>query len=341
MATITFHLAQFPTLSQLHEPANPYPDVNADMDCVPTSIAAALTWFTGTKYYGDEVIDQVYGSGYTGGTAASAYTSYCAARGVTLYPVNGTPPELVTALHTYVRENRPCLVTVPGQWNNPATSGAHPGDVTHVMVVCGEGAGVIQVMNPWTGAFEVYTDSWFQLKLCYGQIWPMEGNVIPTGWHDDGKTLTAPNAVAVVGSFRDWVLAHPWNPADWPMAAERTVTQVTTTTTAYGAGKRQDFKFSALGYSVARNETFLVELGAELAHAQQQLATASSDNATLQSQLAQATAQIKALQATQGSGSIPGAAESVAAMKAIQTAFAAINAPKPSVTAPLPVAQPN
>ncbi len=79
---------------------------------------------------------------------------------------------------------------------------------------------------------------------------------------------------------------------------------------------------------------------AQVAALQAQLKTASADNATLQSQLATANSQIKALQATQGSGSIPGAAEAVAALKAIQVAITAINAPRPNVTAPLP-AQPN
>lgn len=203
MSGIDFSLPNFPLLNQNHEPSNPYPNVNADMDCVPTSIAAALWWFTGTEYYGDQVIDQVYGSGYTGGTAASAYTAYCAARGVTLSPVSGTPAELVTAIHTYLHEQCPVLVTVPGQWNNPATSGTNPGAVTHVMVVCGDGAGLIQVMNPWTGAFEVYSDSWFQVKLCYGQVWPME-RVMDSNY----QQTAADNLVANGHNVHGWICSN-------------------------------------------------------------------------------------------------------------------------------------
>ena len=222
------------------------------MDRVPTSIAAALTWFTGQHYYGDEVIDQVYGSGYTGGTAGMAYEAYCKARGVSLFPVNGTAAELVPEIHAYLHQNCPVLVTVPGQWNNPATSGAHPGDVTHVMVVCGDGPGLIQVMNPWTGVFETYSDSWFQVKLCYGQIWPMEGkmSVALAGWTDDGTTLKAPNGIAVTSGFREVVMNpqqylgwdHAWNPIDWPLASVRSVASVEPGNPSIGPGTRQDFR---------------------------------------------------------------------------------------------------
>jgi hypothetical protein len=74
---ITFELPDFPCLNQNHEPSNPYPDVNAGMDCVPTSIAAALTWFTGTQYYFDELIDAVYPSGYTESMRIVGLNSSC------------------------------------------------------------------------------------------------------------------------------------------------------------------------------------------------------------------------------------------------------------------------
>lgn len=182
--SITFQLANFPLLNQNSEdPAHEYPDVNAGMDCVPTSIAAALTWFTGQQFYGDQLIDQnpTYGSSYHGGTAAFAYVSQVAASGVRLYPVNGAADALVADLHALVHQNQPCLITIPGQWNSPATSGANPGPVTHVCVVCGDGPGEIRAMNPWGGFMMDVTDSWLVNKLCYGQIWPMEKTVKPTG----------------------------------------------------------------------------------------------------------------------------------------------------------------
>ena len=219
--SIDLHLAGFPTLNQNHEPANPYPDINSGMDCVPTSVAAALTWFTKQQYFGDQIIDAVYGSNYTGGTAASNYVDYCAARGVKLYSVGAKPDTLVWYIHQLIHAEQPILVTVPGQWNNPDISGANPGPVTHVMVVTGDGPGLIEVMNPWNGDFEVYSDAWFALKLCYGQIWPMEGvAMVPEGPFytvEAGKNgvPASGNAVAAaVGLTWPDILAIPGQPAN-------------------------------------------------------------------------------------------------------------------------------
>lgn len=174
---IDFQLANFPQLDQLHDQTTDgYPAENADMDCVPTSIAAALEWLTGRTFDGDGVLDAVpaYGEGYTGGTSASAFVDYCAQQGVKLSSIDGTPAQLVAMLHTLVHQGQPALVTIPGQWNNPATSGANPGPVTHVCCVCGDGPGEIRMMNPWGGFWHDAVDAWLENKLCYGQIWPME-----------------------------------------------------------------------------------------------------------------------------------------------------------------------
>src|SRR5258708_21451598 len=57
------------------------------------------------------------------------------------------------------------------------------------------------------------------IKSDYGQ-WTQGGTMGPTGWHDDGTTLTAPNGVKVVHGFRDYVLAHNWDAANEPVMAE-------------------------------------------------------------------------------------------------------------------------
>jgi hypothetical protein len=277
--SIDFHLTNFPTLSQNHEDTgHQYPDVNAGMDCVPTSIAAALTWFTGTQYYGDEIIDQVgaYGPTYTGGTAAVNFESYCAQRGVSLFPVDGSPAQLVAAIHSQLHLNRPVLVTVPGQWNNPATSGQNPGNVTHVMVVCGDGPGSIEVMNPWTGAFEEYSDSWFEVKVCYGQIWPMEGHMIPDGWTDDGTVLTAPNGMKIDTGMRTYILeTYPRSHGVWPrenvpLAPEHTLAQISSADPSLGGGTRIDFLYWSLGWSRSKNAIGFMQVGTEQALASAQ-----------------------------------------------------------------------
>ena len=295
--SISFHLANFPLLCQLHEdPGHQYPDINADMDCVPTSIAAALTWFTGQQYYGDEIIDSVYGSGYQGGTAAVQYQTYCTARGVKLFPVNGTPAELVTAIHTYLHENSPVLVTVPGHWNDPATSGTNPGAVTHVMVVCGDGPASLQVMNPWTGAFEEYSDSWFHVKLCYGQIWPMEKKM-GVSWSDDGVSLTAPNGVKVTGALRAYIVENQWDDNNWPLAPAEHRTDILDGSGNAVAGTEQVFRGYGLWYKDAYDGIYLSWPGTELLATRAQLAKAQSDLAAEQAEVVKLTAQVQQLQA--------------------------------------------
>jgi hypothetical protein len=273
--SIDFHLANFPQLNQNHEdPGHQYPDVNAGMDCVPTSIAAALTWFTGAQYYGDELIDAVYGSTYTGGTAAANYEDYCAKLGVALFPMDGSPQQLVQAIHSQLHQNRPVLVTVPGHWNDPATSGANPGSVTHVMVVCGDGPGSIQVMNPWNGQFEEYSDNWFAVKLCYGQIWPMEKkNMVPDGWTDDGTVLTASNGVKIATGFRSFILKQPyWYGENVPNGPEHEADPVSIVEPDIGNGTRIDFVYCSLIWSRTQQIVKFAPLPAELAALQAQQA---------------------------------------------------------------------
>ena len=341
--SISFHLSNFPTLNQNHEDtAGLYPNINADMDCVPTSIAAALTWFTGQQYYGDEIIDAVYGSGYTGGTAAVQYVNYCAPRGVKLFPVNGTPDELVTAIHTWVHEGCPVLVTVPGQWNNPATSGANPGAVTHVMVVCGDGPASIQVMNPWTGNFEEYSDAWFHVKLCYGQIWPMEDTaMIPHG--PFYKALGGQNGVPAEGNAIAAALGLTWQdvlsiPGQNPDLGKYDPNG------PYLGGTANDPSYGVWmllpGFPPPADTS---ALQAELAKAQSDLTAEQQEVVNLNVTIGQLKAALAAAQ--QAPGIVPaGANEAISALKAIQTALLAINgvatlAPVGAQTKPLPAVQ--
>ncbi len=43
---------------------------------------------------------------------------------------------------------------------------------------------------------------------------------VPAGWRDDGTMLVAPNGIAVIKGFRQYVLSSNWNPANVPLAAE-------------------------------------------------------------------------------------------------------------------------
>lgn len=96
-------------------------------------------------------------------------------------------------------------------------------------------------------------------------------NNIPSGWHDDGHTLTAPNGHTVTLGFRQFVLdAAGWNPNNQPLNE------------AYGTDKagstRQDFRDSALMYTPGRDVWShpygpdVIDLRSQLDAARQQVA---------------------------------------------------------------------
>ena len=96
--------------------------------------------------------------------------------------------------------------------------------------------------------------------------------MIPTGWKDDGQTLTAPNGVAVRLGFRDYVLSHGWDAGNYPLAPEQGVSLLEASNPSLGGGSQQLFRMSMLAYTVARG-VFLEWTGQELAFVRGQLAT--------------------------------------------------------------------
>lgn len=133
------------------------------------------------------------------------------------------------------------------------------------------------------------------IKSDFGQ-WFVGGNMIPQGWTDDGATLTAPNGVHVVKGFRDWVLSHNWDPANYPLAAEFGTSLLESSNPSLGGGSQQLFRWSMLGYTTQRG-VFQEWLGVELAYCRQQVqqkaAQVQQDAATIQTlkdELAKATA---------------------------------------------------
>jgi hypothetical protein len=122
---------------------------------------------------------------------------------------------------------------------------------------------------------------------------------IPTGWRDDGTTLTAPNGIGVVKGFRDWVLSHAWDANNTPLAVERAITSgsIEPGNASIGPGSRQDFRLGSLGWTT-KTGVYVIAVGQDLvALAQQnaallaQVATANSQIGSLQQQLAQQTTQ--------------------------------------------------
>jgi GH25 family lysozyme M1 (1,4-beta-N-acetylmuramidase) len=172
--------------------------------------------------------------------------------------------------------------------------------------------------HPWTSyEFLQYTDK--------GSVPGISGNVdvnvfiegsnnmgIPAGWHDDGATLLAPNGVAVVKGFREWVLTHPWDSTDLPLAVERTLPSIEPGNPSIGAGSRQDFRMTSLGWTPSRGvykiwvgqdilalEAQVAQLQAELKAPPVDVAALKADVAAIQALLTPLEAQVQPLQAAE------------------------------------------
>jgi hypothetical protein len=108
---------------------------------------------------------------------------------------------------------------------------------------------------------------------------------VPTDWKDDGTTLTAPNGVLVTLGFRGYVLGHDWDANDWPLAAERHTDSIEPGDPSAGAGQRQDFRMTSLGWNSAHG-VYRVWVGRDLAALETQLADRDKRIADLEAKLA-------------------------------------------------------
>ena len=299
-------LSGFPLVNQNREPTmDGHPDENAPNNCVAADVAAILEYFTGKPYDGDEIKDAVYGQGYTGPMDPAHFVAYMAEQGVQWKETTGEASALILAAHAYIADGKPVLLQIPSAWNDepPPTSGS-----THAVVAVKEDAGSLTCMNPWGGFWHYGSDSYWTERVRYGSIWFAEVVTVgvPQGWRDDGKTLVAPNGVAVTLGFRDYILGHAWSAADVPQAVEYGAPEVSLGG-HFGAGTRQDFTFTSLIYTQAKG---IVP------------APVAADYAVAMQQLAAANAQIAQLQAQLGTTAEPGYVEYKAAIEAIKAALA-------------------
>src|SRR5260221_195742 len=117
----------------------------------------------------------------------------------------------------------------------------------------------------------------------------------PVGWTDNGTTLTAPNGVKVVHGFRDYVLAHNWDAANEPVAAEFGTSLLESSNPSLGGGTQQLFNWTMLGWNAARGVFF--EWGVrELAFCRQQVQSKATQIQQLDAQIAQLKAELAAAQ---------------------------------------------
>ena len=86
---------------------------------------------------------------------------------------------------------------------------------------------------------------------------------VPANWKDDGTTLTAPNGFKVIGSFRQYVLTHPWDSANLPLENEVQMNPLELSNTGLGKGTRQLFRTISLELTPTRT-VFAGWIGTEL-----------------------------------------------------------------------------
>ncbi len=155
-------LQDFPMLSQLSD----IHEKNAAFDCVPTSLAAALSYLTGKPYDGGAIKDAVYGVGYTGATAAIEYVAYCKAQGVVLASMSGLDPAAMTAqAHAQLALGRPVVFTEVDPYV-PASYGW-----THVCVWYADNGDELTALDPYIGKPVTKTDQEWQAVLRENQLW--------------------------------------------------------------------------------------------------------------------------------------------------------------------------
>jgi N-acetyl-anhydromuramyl-L-alanine amidase AmpD len=162
-ATPMTTLEGFPMVSQLDG------DTNAQFDCVPASIAAALEYLTKRPYTSAQVKDVVYGKAYRGNTDPARYVDYCTQQGVLLWPVAGADNEaLIQTTKQQLAQGHPVLLTEVDPYM-PAGSGE-----THVVVAYACDADSITAMDPYIDAPVTRTDQQWLNDLRSNQVWIME-----------------------------------------------------------------------------------------------------------------------------------------------------------------------
>jgi hypothetical protein len=121
---------------------------------------------------------------------------------------------------------------------------------------------------------------------------------VPSGWRDDGATLTAPNGHRVVRGFRDYIIRPEslWNPSDQPLEEEREVAPyVEHHNHALGAGSRQLFLRTILRWNTPAEGVKESDAGAELQACEAELAAGQAQLAALQAATAAMHGQIATL----------------------------------------------
>lgn len=144
-------------------------DRNKDNDCVPTSLASAVSYDLHRVVSPVSLKDAVYGASYMGGQSPGRYAAYVRRLGINLGSISGGSGTLVSYIHRYLSAGIPVLASIPSDWNNAAAQGS-----THEIAFAGQSAGRLIAMNPWRGFWQAAPDNWWMPRLRYNTINPVQ-----------------------------------------------------------------------------------------------------------------------------------------------------------------------
>lgn len=145
----------------------------------------------------------------------------------------------------------------------------------------------------------------------------------PFGWHDDGKTLTAPNGHRVVLGFRDYILAHQWDPGNVPLGEEYHADPAERHNPQSGAGQVQIFRDTVLVYRNDGKGVVTMAAGIEIEECYIEIAALKT--------------QLKAAQIPPTVPANVDISKAIAALTTINTAATAVTATIPALKAALGV----
>lgn len=148
-------------------------DTNHDYDCVPTSLAMALTYFTGRHFEGGALKEDVYGRDYQGTMAATSFVQLLTHYGVKLYPIDASYNEqLVILAHGHIKAGHAVIFSEIDPYCTP-----YERDVlgwSHVVVAMEEEAGTITVADPFIAQSVTKSDEQWAADLMFHEIWVLE-----------------------------------------------------------------------------------------------------------------------------------------------------------------------
>ncbi len=216
-------LVQVPLRDQLNEPTTDgQADENATANCVPASLSAALSYYTGQTWYGDQLKDAVYGQGYTGATDPEAYIPWLADHGVRMWKYVGSQDQLVQTIIEQVRLGHAVSGAIPSQWGAaPQADPVHQTGGTHQVTFCDYDATqqTLTAMNPWpingvaTGFYQTMPVSWWVPRIVYGRIFPLMRSASMWTQQADGWFLDSQGHRAGPGAV-GWIESNGFGDVD-------------------------------------------------------------------------------------------------------------------------------